>query len=271
MGLLQNQNSLDVIEKKYTGTFDCLKRLIKEEGFFSLWRGNTSNVIRYFPNQALNFAFKDTFKNILPVYDSKKNFWKFLLTNCISGGLAGALSMVICQPIDMARTRLSTDNLNSEGKRKFTGSIDCLKQIYTVEGLRGIFRGTLISCIGVFPYRAMYFGIYDTMKAKCLNKNSNFFIKWFMAQSVTLGAGLCLYPLDTVRRRIMIESGMPKELKKYKNSFQCGYRILKEEGFYGLYKGYGTNALRTLGSSVVLVLYDEFQKVFGLEARGKSK
>ncbi len=269
--LLQNQNSLDVIEKKYTGTFDCLKRLIKEEGFFSLWRGNTSNVIRYFPNQALNFAFKDTFKNILPVYDSKKNFWKFLLTNCISGGLAGALSMAICQPIDMARTRLSTDNLNSEGKRKFTGSIDCLKQIYTVEGLRGIFRGTLISCIGVFPYRAMYFGIYDTMKAKCLNKNSNFFIKWFMAQSVTLGAGLCLYPLDTVRRRIMIESGMPKELKKYKNSFQCGYRILKEEGFYGLYKGYGTNTLRTLGSSVVLVLYDEFQKVFGLEARGKSK
>ena len=48
-------------------------------------------------------------------------------------------------------------------------------------------------------------------------------------------------------------------------------KILKEEGFYGLYKGYGTNALRTLGSSVVLVLYDEFQKVFGLEARGKSK
>lgn len=268
--LLQNQNSIDVIEKKYTGTFNCIKRLIKEEGFFSLWRGNTSNVIRYFPNQALNFAFKDTFKNMLPVYDSNKHFVKSLLANCISGGLAGALSMAICQPIDMARTKLSTDNLNSEGKRKYSGSIDCLKKIYKVEGLRGIFRGTLISCIGVFPYRAIYFGVYDTIKDKCLNKNSNFFIKWFIAQSVTLGAGLCLYPLDTIRRRLMIESGMPKELKKYKNSFQCGYRIFKEEGLYGLYKGYGTNSLRTLGSSVVLVLYDEFQRVFGLEARGKK-
>jgi len=27
----------------------------------SLWRGNTANVIRYFPTQALNFAFKDYF------------------------------------------------------------------------------------------------------------------------------------------------------------------------------------------------------------------
>ena len=61
------------------------------------------------------------------------------------------------------------------------------------------------------------------------------------------------------------------ELKKYKNSWHCLYKIFKEEGYFGLYKGYGTNALRTLGSSVVLVLYDEFQKVCGLEARGKGK
>ena len=269
--LLQNQNTIDVIEKKYKGTFDCIYRLAKEEGFFSLWRGNTSNVIRYFPSQALNFAFKDTFKNMFPVYDPTKKFWKFLITNCISGGLAGALSMAICQPIDMARTRMATDNKDSNGKRKFKGSIDCLRKIYKVEGLKGVFRGTLISCVGIFPYRAMYFGVYDTLKTKFLHKDTNFFVKWLMAQSVTIAAGLCFYPLDTIRRRIMIESGKPAELKRYKNSFHCFYRIFKEEGYFGLYKGYGTNALRTLGSSVVLVLYDEFQKVCGLEARGKGK
>lgn len=269
--LLQNQNTIDVIEKQYKGTFDCIIRLVKEEGFFSLWRGNTSNVIRYFPSQALNFAFKDTFKNLFPVYNSKTDFWKFLITNCVSGGLAGALSMAICQPIDMARTRLTTDNLDSQGRRKFKGSIDCLKKIYKAEGLKGIFKGTVISCVGIFPYRAAYFGIYDTIKTRFLKDNNNFLVKWFMAQSVTIGAGLCLYPLDTVRRRIMIESGKPAHLKKYKNSWHCLYKIFKEEGYFGLYKGYGTNALRTLGSSVVLVLYDEFQKVCGLEARGKGK
>lgn len=258
--LLQNQKTLSVIDKKYTGTFDCIYRLIKEEGFFSLWRGNLPNVIRYFPSQALNFAFKDYFKTKFPIYDPNKNFWKFLLVNCYSGGIASAISMFICQPIDMVRLRLSIDNKNKIGQRQYNGSIDCLRKIYQGEGIKGVFGGATISCVGIFPYRAFYFGFYDTAKAKILKGRESFFLKWLLAQSFTIAAGLCFYPLDTVRRRIMIESGKPKYLKIYKNSFDCINKMIKEEGYFGMYKGYGTNAMRTIGSSLVLVLYDEFQK-----------
>ncbi|KAL9677682.1 hypothetical protein QQ045_005916 [Rhodiola kirilowii] len=48
----------------------------KEEGFGSLWRGNTANVIRYFPTQALNFAFKDYFKRL---FNFKKDRDGYLL------------------------------------------------------------------------------------------------------------------------------------------------------------------------------------------------
>lgn len=41
----------------YKGIADCFGRTYREEGLVSLWRGNTANVIRYFPTQALNFAF----------------------------------------------------------------------------------------------------------------------------------------------------------------------------------------------------------------------
>ena len=51
-------------ENQYKGIFDCFKRVSAEQGVLSLWRGNTANVIRYFPTQALNFAFKDTYKKI---------------------------------------------------------------------------------------------------------------------------------------------------------------------------------------------------------------
>lgn len=258
--LLQNQSSIDIVEKKYKGTIDCIYRLIKEEGLLSLWRGNLPNVIRYFPNQALNFAFKDYFKSIFPIYNSKQNFWKFLLVNCLSGGMASALSLFICQPIDMVRIRLSVDNKNNIGNRQFSGSWDCIKKIYKVEGLRGIYRGATISCIGIFPYRAFYFGFYDTAKERLLKGNNSFLYKWLLAQSFTIIAGLCFYPLDTVRRRIMIESGKPKHLKIYKNSFHCIYKIIKEEGYFGMYKGYMTNAIKTIGSSVILVLYDELKK-----------
>lgn len=48
----------------YKGIADCFRRVIAEEGVVSLWRGNTANVLRYFPTQALNFAFKDQFKRM---------------------------------------------------------------------------------------------------------------------------------------------------------------------------------------------------------------
>jgi solute carrier family 25 (adenine nucleotide translocator) protein 4/5/6/31 len=41
----------------YKGVSDAFGRTYREEGLVSLWRGNTANVIRYFPTQALNFAF----------------------------------------------------------------------------------------------------------------------------------------------------------------------------------------------------------------------
>lgn len=68
-----------------------------------------ANVIRYFPTQAFNFAFKDTFKSIFPKYNAQTDFWKFFATNLASGGLAGASSLLIVYPLDFARTRLATD------------------------------------------------------------------------------------------------------------------------------------------------------------------
>lgn len=58
--LLQVQHiSKQIAEKdRYKGIVDCFVRVRKEQGIMSFWRGNLANVIRYFPTQALNFAFK---------------------------------------------------------------------------------------------------------------------------------------------------------------------------------------------------------------------
>ena len=58
--LLQIQDAHKGIpaDQRYKGVVDCFSRVHKEQGFLSFWRGNVVNVIRYFPTQALNFAFK---------------------------------------------------------------------------------------------------------------------------------------------------------------------------------------------------------------------
>merc|ERR1712080_483609 len=63
--LVQNQDEMikqGRLDKPYTGVVDCFKRTISSEGVGPLWRGNLANVLRYFPPQALNFAFKDKIK-----------------------------------------------------------------------------------------------------------------------------------------------------------------------------------------------------------------
>ena len=71
--------------KRYTGIVDCFTRVTSEQGFSAFWRGNTVNVIRYFPTQAFNFAFKDTIKGLFPKYNPKTEFGAFFATNMASG------------------------------------------------------------------------------------------------------------------------------------------------------------------------------------------
>ena len=76
--LIQNQDEMikqGRLASPYKGIGDCFSRTIKEEGFGALWRGNTANIIRYFPTQALNFAFKDHYKRLFGMNKDKDGYW----------------------------------------------------------------------------------------------------------------------------------------------------------------------------------------------------
>lgn len=145
---------------------DCVTRIPKEQGFLSFWRGNLANVIRYFPTQALNFAFKDKYKKIfLDGVDKRTQFWRYFAGNLASGGAAGATSLCFVYPLDFARTRLAADVGKAGAGREFNGLGDCLVKIFRSDGLRGLYQGFNVSVQGIIIYRAAYFGIYDTAKS----------------------------------------------------------------------------------------------------------
>jgi solute carrier family 25 (adenine nucleotide translocator) protein 4/5/6/31 len=245
--------------KMYTGIVDCFVRVNKEQGFSSFWRGNLANVLRYFPTQALNFAFKDFFKRTLCPYDAKTEFWKFFFGNLASGGAAGACSLAVVYPLDFARTRLATDV--GKGKdREFNGLVDCVTKIAKNDGVYGLYRGFGISVVGIIIYRALYFGMFDTGRQVLFNPNEkpSILLLWLFAQSVTVLSGIASYPLDTVRRRMMMQSGRKEVL--YTGTIDCFTKIFKNEGgFKPFFKGAGSNVLRGTGGALVLVLYEKIQ------------
>merc|ERR1712211_205560 len=79
---------------------------MKTEGILPFWRGNLANVLRYFPTQALNFAFKDTIKSIFKTSKDAPTYVNFG-TNILSGGCAGSMSLFFVYSLDYARTRLA--------------------------------------------------------------------------------------------------------------------------------------------------------------------
>jgi len=264
--LIQNQDEMlksGRLSEPYKGIGDCFKRVIAEEGFGSLWRGNMANVLRYFPTQALNFAFKDQFKRMFNYKVDKDGYWTWFAGNLASGGLAGATSLFFVYSLDYARTRLANDNKSAKkgGERQFNGLVDVYKKTIATDGIAGLYRGFVISCVGIIVYRGLYFGMYDSLKPVVLtgDMKDSFLGSFLLGWSITIGAGLASYPIDTVRRRMMMKSG---EAVKYNSSMHAFSEIVKAEGVASLFKGAGANILRAVAGAGVLAGYDKLQVIF---------
>lgn len=261
--LVQNQDEMikqGKLDVPYKGVIDCTARTFKTEGLGPFWRGNLANCIRYFPTQALNFAFKDKIKQIFKQNKNDPymvNFGK----NIASGGAAGALSLCFVYSLDFARTKLANDTKSSKtgGAREYNGLVDVYRKTLASDGIQGLYRGFVISCVGIVVYRGFYFGLYDSLKPILLGDNAGLGASFLLGYGVTVTSGLISYPVDTIRRRMMMTSG---QAVKYKGSIDCTMQILKHEGFMSMMKGAGANILRGVAGAGVLSGFDKFKELY---------
>ncbi|CAH8617702.1 unnamed protein product [Heterobilharzia americana] len=272
--LVQNQDEMikqGRLDRPYSGVIDCTMRTFRSEGMklciqiitlgiLPFWRGNFPNCLRYFPTQALNFAFKDKVKSAFKQTKDDPYLVSFY-KNVVSGGAAGAMSLIFVYSLDYARTRLANDNKSAKkgGTREFNGLIDVYAKTLKSDGIAGLYRGFVISCVGIVVYRGFYFGLYDTLKPIFLGSDAGVTMSFFLGYGVTVTAGLISYPIDTIRRRMMMTSG---QAVKYKSSIQCAAQIMKNEGAMSFMKGAGANILRGVAGAGVLAGFDKFKELY---------
>ncbi|QRV86287.1 mitochondrial carrier protein [Ceratobasidium sp. AG-Ba] len=270
--LVQNQDEMikaGRLKAPYKGVVDCFQRTYTEEGLRAFWRSNNVNVIRYFPTQALNFSFKDYFKAMFG-FKREESWWKWFGGNVASGAAAGASSSVFVYSLDFARTRLASDAKSNKGERQYNGIIDVYRKTLRTDGIAGLYRGFVPSIAGIVVYRGLYFGLYDSLKPIVLVGpfQGSFLASFLLGWCVTTGASSAAYPLDTIRRRMMMTSGTSVH---YKSMFDAGSQIVAKEGSKSLFKGMGANIFRGVASAGVLALYDKFQQItFGKVYAGGS-
>ena len=152
-----------------------------------------------------------------------------------------------------------------------------------------------MSVQGIIIYRAAYFGFYDTTKNLLPDpKRTPLHVTFLIAQVcyylvfyyfqtsqtsmssmyhlqiVTTMAGIISYPFDTVRRRMMMQSGLSKSEIMYKNTLDCWIKTAKTEGIGAFFKGSLSNILRGTGGALVLTLYDTIKDFFEDALRDKD-
>uniref|UniRef100_A0A914PU89 ADP/ATP translocase n=1 Tax=Panagrolaimus davidi TaxID=227884 RepID=A0A914PU89_9BILA len=224
--ILQLQASQSTIsaDKRYKGMIDCLIRVPKEQGFLSFWRGNGTNILRASAQkkaiifaeksvknvESLGMGFKEFFKPYcLTGIDRKNEYGRYLAGNLMAGGLSGCATFCFIYPLDFTRTRLAVDMGRNKASREFQGLFDCFYKIAKSDGVFGLYRGFVSSLQYIFLYRSVYYGLFDTIKGGVeeSGREIGFLGAFAIGQVTTFIAAMSTYPLDTVRRRLMMEAG----------------------------------------------------------------
>lgn len=266
--LLQNQEILNELHKKYNGNIDCFIRIFKEQGIKAYWRGNLANILRFVPNFSLTYALKELFRKISYKRNELSNNNKDLSSkgkvyiNIITASLAGSISILFTHPFDFVRTKMGVSIIGKNEKLEYKGIIDCFYKTYKLHGLTGLYSGLTISILNNFFYLGLLFGLHDSIPKYSLMTS-------LFTSSLTSTFALTItFPFDTVKRRLMIQG---KEKKIYRNLYNCFYIIYKNEGMRGYFKGGSANVVKSIGLGMTLNLNDYIANYFIKEWNFKYK
>ncbi|MEW5304664.1 MAG: hypothetical protein WDW36_007259 [Sanguina aurantia] len=203
---------MDLVLK--SGTGDALSTALqvwRTEGVTGFWKGNALNVLRTAPFKAINFFSFDTYLRALTEADILgPNVSRFA-----AGAMAGVTATLVCFPLDVVRTRLLATI--HQGPR-YGGPLSTLQGMLRNEGIHSLYSGCLPAVIGMAPAGAVFYGCYDLLKRRHLDRldleQPDQPRHAVMDPLHTLGYGamagaaseLIVYPLEVIRRRMQLQS-----------------------------------------------------------------
>jgi solute carrier family 25 (adenine nucleotide translocator) protein 4/5/6/31 len=251
---LVNQRKLGV---GYRGSFCCILEIFKKEGLASFWRGNSNYTIRCFITQAINSVIKNQIKTIFLIKNSD-DYFTFFCKNIMAGSCAGILSLVFVYSLDYTYTKLAVDNKTDE-QRQFNNLADVYKQSFNKDGICGLYMGFGITCAGLVLHRTLFFSLHDLFIPIFKIDRPSFTISLAFAYGITVISTLLTYPIDTIRRRMIINSN---DDARYNGSVDCFFRILKNEGFVVLMNGAGVSIVKTTVQILMIFFLNRLAKFY---------
>jgi len=165
------------------------------------------------------------------------------------GSIAGATGATAVYPIDLVKTRMQNQRTGSYiGELMYRNSFDCFKKVLRHEGVRGLYRGLVPQLVGVAPEKAIKLTMNDLVRDKMTHFNDGKLPLWGEIVAGACGGGsqvMFTNPLEIVKIRLQVAgeiAGGPRV---------SAFGVIRELGFFGLYKGSRACFLRDIPFSAI--------------------
>jgi len=147
--------------RNYKHVFDALNRIVKEEGFFNLWKGATPTMARA---MSLNLFMMTTFDEVKELMDAKYGQMRF--TPLLASAIAGLVASVGTLPFDNIKVRLQKMKPNPDGTFPYSGVINCFKKTIMHEGVLGLWAGWTAYSFVIAPHAIIALLVSDFLRKK---------------------------------------------------------------------------------------------------------
>ena len=156
--------------RNYSGVFDCIVRVAKEEGVTNLWRGASITIGRACMLTSCSLAITSEAKSILHengVFQDKHGLPCMFVSTVFASFFATSTSM----PFDVIKSRLQNMSL-AEGKRPYDGAMDCFRKSIKADGVMVLQRGFMPAFLKLAPYTTISLVFLDKLSFLVTGKSA---------------------------------------------------------------------------------------------------
>ncbi len=187
------------------------------------------------------------------------------LVHASSGGLGNAFAIIVCYPLECARTRLQVDD-----KLRTKPSLFIIKDVLSEEGVRGLYRGVTSLAFSLFTMSFIQFYIFHGLKAvlQAQHEQQHVLTDLLFGSVAGVVVTIVTNPLWVVNTRLKLQgaklkSSVYKDLKhpRYNGILDCLVKIVQYEGILELWKGLFPSLVLVSNPGIQFMVYEGLKRL----------
>lgn len=242
--------------KRFSGTWEGLVKISRNEGLSSLWRGLSPTLFMAVPSTVIYFVGYEQLRTVV----NNDSAWAPLLC----GGLARTASATVISPLELLRTRLqSATHQGRNASDTFKDVTRGIKDKVKLEGVKTLWTGLSLTLWRDVPFSAVYWLGYERTKSGMIDLGvTSPFLQSFLSGGISgTVAALITTPFDVAKTK---RQTMERATESAQSMWKMMTSIRAEEGLRGLWRGTVPRCLKVSPACAIMISsYEIGKRAFG--------